>query len=118
MEFEVEDLWSRITDAAIRRNQDAEVFEEPASCGIDEPHAPGMHAPPVDLESDEEEVEGGSDESVFADKDEDLGVIGRDCVRRLARLEATTEMRPRPEHPDAHESALDQLILAARRVLR
>jgi len=28
VEFEVEDLWSRITDPAIRRNQDAEVFEK------------------------------------------------------------------------------------------
>jgi hypothetical protein len=41
-----------------------------------------------------------------------------DCVRRLARLETTNEMRPRPEHPDGREQALDQLIEAARRVLR
>jgi hypothetical protein len=41
-----------------------------------------------------------------------------DCVRRLARLETTNEMRPRHQHPDARELALDQLILTARRVLR
>jgi hypothetical protein len=40
------------------------------------------------------------------------------CVRRLACLETTSEMRPRPERVDAQELALDQLILAARRVLR
>jgi hypothetical protein len=36
----------------------------------------------------------------------------------LARLETTNEMRPRPEHPDARERALDRLIEAARMVLR
>jgi len=41
-----------------------------------------------------------------------------DCVRRLARLETTKEMRPRPEPVDTRELDLDQLILAARRVLR
>jgi hypothetical protein len=40
------------------------------------------------------------------------------CVRRLARLQTTREMEPRPEHPDAREQALDRLIEAARMVLR
>jgi hypothetical protein len=40
------------------------------------------------------------------------------CVTRLARLQTTSEMRPRPEHVDQRERAIDQLIEAARRVLR
>jgi hypothetical protein len=40
------------------------------------------------------------------------------CVHRLARLQTTGEMRPRPEHPDPLERAIDGLIEAARRVLR
>ncbi len=39
------------------------------------------------------------------------------CVHRLARLQTTREMRPRPERVDRHELAIDRLILAARRVL-
>ncbi len=39
------------------------------------------------------------------------------CVHRLARLQTTGEMRPRPARVDRHERAIDRLILAARRVL-
>jgi hypothetical protein len=39
------------------------------------------------------------------------------CVHRLARLQTTREMRPRPEHVDRRERALDRLIVAARHVL-
>ena len=41
-----------------------------------------------------------------------------DCVRRLAKLQTTREMQPRPERVDTREIALDRLIEAARRVLR
>jgi hypothetical protein len=39
------------------------------------------------------------------------------CIHRLARLQTTGEMRPRPERVDRHERAVDRLIVAARRVL-
>jgi len=40
------------------------------------------------------------------------------CIHRLARLQTTREMRPRPERVDARERAIDRLIAVARRVLR
>ena len=39
------------------------------------------------------------------------------CIHRLARLQTTREMRPRPERVDRRERAIDRLIVAARRVL-
>ncbi len=39
------------------------------------------------------------------------------CIHRLARLQTTREMRPRPERVDKRERAIDRLIVAARRVL-
>ncbi len=39
------------------------------------------------------------------------------CVHRLARLQTTPEMHPRPARVDRHELAIDRLIVAARRVL-
>lgn len=39
------------------------------------------------------------------------------CVHRLARLQTTREIRPRPTLVDKRELAIDRLILAARRVL-
>ncbi len=39
------------------------------------------------------------------------------CVHRLARLQLTSEMRPPLATVDEYEAALDQLIIAARRVL-
>jgi hypothetical protein len=39
-------------------------------------------------------------------------------VRRLARLQTSAEMHPRPEHPDAQDRAVDPSIEAARPVLR
>ena len=39
------------------------------------------------------------------------------AVHRLARLQTTPEMNPRPERVDARELALDRLIVAARDVL-
>ncbi len=39
------------------------------------------------------------------------------CIHRLARLQTTREMRPRPERVDGRERAIDRLIVAARRVL-
>ena len=40
------------------------------------------------------------------------------CIHRLARLQTTREMRPRPERVDERERAIDRLIVAGRRVLR
>ena len=39
------------------------------------------------------------------------------CIHRLARLQTTREMHPRPTLVDKGEKAVDRLILAARRVL-
>jgi hypothetical protein len=39
------------------------------------------------------------------------------CIHRLARLQTTREMRPRPERVDKRERVIDRLIVAARRVL-
>ncbi len=39
------------------------------------------------------------------------------CIHRLARLQTTREMRPRPQRVDKGEWAVDRLIVAARRVL-
>ena len=36
------------------------------------------------------------------------------CVHRLARLQTTREIRPRPTLVDKRERALDRLIMAAR----
>jgi hypothetical protein len=40
------------------------------------------------------------------------------CVHRLARLQTTREMRPRPTLVGKPDRALDRLILAARHVLQ
>lgn len=39
------------------------------------------------------------------------------CVHRLARLQTTREMRPRPADVDRRERSIDRLIVAARHVL-
>ena len=39
------------------------------------------------------------------------------CIHRLARLQTTRKMCPRPERVDGRERAIDRLIVAARRVL-
>lgn len=82
-------------------------------CGIDEPHAPGMHAPPIDLTPDEEEPDetqgcwhydytrfctqcdpasyesdAEEDNLELGDEDEDLGVIGRGIAQRAAEARA------------------------------
>lgn len=41
-----------------------------------------------------------------------------DCLRRLARLQTTREMHPRPSTVDKRDRALDRVIVAARQVLR
>lgn len=56
-EGEIEDLWSRLMDAWLSRSQPsaaAPTVPQATDCGILEPHAPGMHPPPIDLELDEE----------------------------------------------------------------
>ncbi len=40
------------------------------------------------------------------------------CIQRLARLQTTREMRPRPERVDQRERAIDRLIVAARHALK
>jgi hypothetical protein len=80
------------------------VLEEPAAtdCGIAEPHAPGMHPPPIDLEPDEEvascesdveadagrTVREGTDRSFFDGEDEDLGEVGQGIAQRAAEARA------------------------------
>lgn len=66
---------------------------EPAApdCGIAEPHAPGMHAPPIDLtEPDEEEGEPGpaSYESCDEKEDEIFGEVGKRIAQRAAAARA------------------------------
>ncbi len=40
------------------------------------------------------------------------------CIHRLARLQTTGEMRPRPDQVDRRERAIDRLIVAARHALK
>jgi len=70
---------------------------ETTGCRISEPHAPGMHAPAIDLEPDEEDGDPDpvSYESGDEEEDEIFGEVGKRIAQRAAAARARISGRER-----------------------